>query len=381
MYDELVVCRRHIHVNAECGLELPKTVDYVSEKLESYGIEYQELGGGIVATLGSGAPVLMLRADMDALPQEEQSGLEFACTDGACHSCGHDFHTTQLIGAAKILKRHEAELKGMVKLVFQPGEETLMGSKQMVDAGVMENPHVDAVMGIHMNFGPCGYDPKTGIVSYTTAMASADEFKIKIKGVATHGSTPFIGRSPISAAANIITSVQQLLTLEVSCEDPTVISFGKISGGVASNAIPEEVELWGNIRTFSRVNRNRFKKRLVELVESVAAAWETKAELEFTVGVGPVENDPAMLEEIVGYCEDVAEEIIKIPPVKGSEDFSYFCEFAPVAYIQVGAGGPSDGHDYSMHNPKAVIDEEALPYGVAVWCNCATKWLANHSQK
>lgn len=149
LFDEMVECRRHIHRNAECGMELPLTVEYVSEKLRSYGYEPKPVAGGIVCTVGSGERTMLLRGDMDALPQTEVSGVPFACETGACHSCGHDMHTTMLLGAAKMLKECESELKGTIKLMFQPGEELLEGAKAMIKAGVLENPVVDCAMAIH----------------------------------------------------------------------------------------------------------------------------------------------------------------------------------------------------------------------------------------
>ena len=377
--DEIIENRRHIHTNAECGLQLPETVRFVLEKLKSYGCDPKPLGDGIVCLIGKGPQVLLLRADMDALPQKEDSGLPYACTDGACHSCGHDGHTAMLLGAAKILKAHEKELCGTVKLMFQPGEETLRGAKQMVDAGILEGPKVQAAMALHMNFGPCGYEPKTGMLTYTKAMSSADEFQITVKGKSAHGSTPYLGCSALSAAANIVVAVQQILALEVACDEPSVISFGMMQSGSVSNIIADKAVLLGSIRAFSRDNRNHLKERLVQLAQTAAAAWGAEAEVQFLTGVGPNANDEKLSEEMLQYCGEIAERVQQLPNIKGSEDFAVLGEYVPTFFANICAGGPADGYLYSMHHPKASFDENALPYGTAVLCNCAYHWLKKHS--
>lgn len=213
MKDNIIENRRYIHENAELGFDLPKTRAFVIKQLTSLGYAPILLGEGITCTIGSGQPVILLRADMDALPQTETSGLDFACQTGACHSCGHDAHTAMLLAAAALLRKHADLLKGTVKLMFQAGEETLLGSRKMLDAGILDYPKVDAAMALHMNFGPCGdYDMHAGSLAYSahTMMPSADEFRITIKGKASHGSTPYLGVSAASAAANIVVALQQL---------------------------------------------------------------------------------------------------------------------------------------------------------------------------
>lgn len=380
MKDEIISARRTIHENAEVGFELTKTVSFVIERLRSYGYEPVEKGGGVVCTCGKKGRVIMLRADMDALPQREESGLEFACRSGrACHSCGHDCHTAMLLGAAKILKKHENELEGTVKFVFQPGEETLRGSRRMIEAGVLEDPKVDVGMGLHMNFGNVGPDePDVGTLLYTNCMASADEFMITVKGRTAHGGTPENGISALSVGAAIVGSVQQFMTLEIPCDDPAVLSFGTFSSGTAANIIPDEAKLTGSIRTFSRENRKRMKERLVELCEKTASCWNAECSVEFTNEVGPNINSVELTEEMLEYCGDVVDRIVRLAPVKGSEDFANYGEYIPTFFANIGGGGPKHGYLYSMHDPRARLDEDALPYGTAVFVNCAVNWLKNH---
>ena len=382
MKSEIIANRRYIHQHAELGFELPDTVAYVMQKLKEYGYEPAFIGGGVVCVCGSGGKTIMLRADMDALPQKEVSGLEFSCKSGtACHSCGHDCHTAMLLGAAKLLKEHEGELAGTVKLVFQPGEETLRGAKTLIEAGVLENPKVDAAMGLHMNFGPCGpHNLEVGTLVYAMSMSSADEFEVIVNGKTAHGGSPFAGISALSAAANIVTAVQQLASLEVPCDEATVISFGSFNSGSASNIIPDEAVLTGSIRAFSRENRERVKKRFVELCKQVAGNWNAQCEVKFVNEVGPNVNAAVLTEEMIQYCNEVMKRVDLIPPIKGSEDFANYGEYIPTFFANICAGGLKEGYNYAMHNPHATLDEEALPYGSAVMVNCAMKWLENHSK-
>jgi amidohydrolase len=378
---EIVSNRRRIHENAEIGFELPKTVETVKQALRSYGYEPEELGGGVTCTCGQGGRTILLRADMDALPQKEESGLPFSCHDGACHSCGHDAHTAMLLGAARILKAHEKELKGTVKFMFQPGEETLRGSQQMIDAGILVNPTVDAAMAMHMNFGPCGsHDLSVGTLGYgkKEMMASADEFRITVKGKATHASTPENGVNALNIAAAIINALQQMITMEFSCDDSTVLAICKLNAGIASNIIPGEAEIMGSTRSFSRENREHVKKRMEEIVKAEAAVWNGEASLEFTVGVDPNVNDEEMAREMSSYAADVMERVVPIHPVRGSEDFANFCRYVPTFFAVLCAGGPEQGYDHPMHDPKMTWDERCLPYGAAVFCRCASGWLENH---
>ena len=382
MKDNIIENRRYIHENAELGFDLPKTRAFVIKQLTSLGYAPILLGEGITCTIGSGQPVILLRADMDALPQTATSGLDFACQTGACHSCGHDAHTAMLLAAAALLRKHADLLKGTVKLMFQAGEETLLGSRKMLDAGILDYPKVDAAMALHMNFGPCGdYDMHARSLAYSahTMMPSADEFRITIKGKASHGSTPYLGVSAASAAANIVVALQQLISLEIPCDEPVILSIGKLTSGTASNIIPEEAEIMGSFRAFTRENREYLRRRLPEVATSIAESWRANAKTEFLGGVAPNINDPELAKEMAGYCSQIMEKVQVIPPVKGSEDFANLCEYVPTFFANVCAGSIEEGYSYSMHNPSARLDENALPYGSAVYAFCAVKWLENHS--
>lgn len=373
--------RRYLHENAELGFELHKTIAFVEEKLRSYGYSPQRIGGGVVCVCGSGPSTLMIRADMDALPQTEDTGLDFACKDGACHSCGHDAHTTMLLAAAKILKAHEAELKGSVKFLFQPAEELLSGAKSMIAAGVLENPKVDAAMAFHINFGPMeDGEYQVGSLAYCEEkmMPSADAFKITVHGKSAHGSTPYAGVNALSAAANIVVALQQFFTLQVPMKEPSVMSVCKFESGVASNIIPDKAEMLGSIRTYTRENRMFLKKQLEDISVKTAAMWGAKAEVEYFVETGPTLNNPDLAKEMGSYCQEVLDDVRVVPPQSFSEDFSNYGEHIPTFFATLYAGGPESGHNYSLHDPRATFEESALPYGAAAFCHCAVRWLENH---
>lgn len=383
MREEIVAHRRYLHQHAELGFELTETVAYVCKTLRGYGYEPQLLGGGVTCTVGNGAPVILLRADMDALPQTEESGEPFASQTGACHSCGHDAHTAMLLGAAKILKAHESELKGTVKLCFQPAEELLKGSQAMIDAGILNDPKVDAAMGLHVNFGANGYeDMRPGVLLYAEhqAMASGDEFRITVKGLSAHSSTPFNGVSAAHVASAIVTALQQILPMEVDAYEQAVLSVGSMHCGSAANIIPDEAVISGSFRTFSVQTRDYLKRRVPELASGIASAWRATAETEYTIGVAPNVNDEDLTREMAGYASEVMKKVQVIRPVKGSEDFANLCEHVPTFFANLCAGGEKEGYFYSMHNPKARLDEDALPYGTALHVTCAMNWLSHHSK-
>ena len=250
LYEQMVSDRRYLHQHPEVGMELPETTEYVIKRLAEMGCQPQRLGGGVTATV-TGNPqgkVFLLRADMDALPMEEKSGLPFASQRSCAHTCGHDRHTAMLLGAARMLKEREKELNGTVKFMFQPGEEVLAGAKSMVAAGILENPHVDAAMGAHMipmipvGFGGYG----TGVVS-----ASSDHLVIQIEGKGGHGAHPHTAVDPINIGVHIHLALQELISREVDPAEAVVLTFGKFQGGGAANIIPATAVMEGTLRTFN----------------------------------------------------------------------------------------------------------------------------------
>ncbi|WP_417027458.1 M20 metallopeptidase family protein [Baileyella intestinalis] len=376
---EIIENRRHIHEDPELGFDLPNTRAFVKERLRACGYEPQELGGGIVCTVGKGSPVLLLRADMDALPQTEESGEIFSSKNpGICHSCGHDGHTAMLLAAAKILKKHEDQLDGTVKFMFEAGEEILSGSRRMIAEGVLENPKVNAAMGLHANIGTA--DPrrsKPGSFSYCAreAAASADEFHIHITGKAAHSSTPDEGISALSIGVNICSQLEQAVSLNVPADQNFVLAIGVIESGTAANVIPGEAIIKGTLRGYSNEYRASLKKRIEEISRNTAEAWGGTATVSYPIGVSPLINDTDMAREMAGYAEDVCNTVTEIPPLPASEDFAELGQFVPVFFGNIGLGSPEEGYEFSQHNPKLRMDERGLYYGTAVFCNCAFNWL------
>lgn len=371
--DEMVKNRRYIHENAETGMNLPKTVDYVMKELISYGYEPQEMNGGVTCTVGKGNKVLLLRADMDALPQEEVSGLPYACKTGACHSCGHDFHTTMLLAAAKMLKEKENELKAVIKFIFQPGEEVLIGAKKMIESGIMENPKVDCAMTIHC------FQGTTGLIKYNYGSTrGASVFKIIVKGKSCHGARPYEGVSAAIVASEILLSSQKLVSTEIENANGDLLVFGRISAGTASNIVPGEAELEGAIRSYSNENIAYLKERLKENAEHIAASNRASVEVIFNPEVGALNNNRELVDEFREYLCEVSDQVEERFNDPGTEDFAAYGVEVPALLINVGAGSEKEGYVWGGHNPHRVMNEDALVTGAAVFANCAFRWAEKH---
>ncbi|MGN0142150.1 MAG: M20 family metallopeptidase [Roseburia sp.] len=390
----IVETRRYLHTHPGTGFDIAETKEYVKAELEKLGLHPQECGkAGLVATVGTKKPgkVFLLRADMDALPIEEQADVEFCSTNGNMHACGHDMHTAMLLEAAKLLKSHEDEIDGTVKLMFQAAEEIFEGSHDMIAAGVLENPKVDAALMIHVMAGmpfPAG----TVIVSAPGVSApAADYFEIKVQGAGCHGSMPNTGVDPITAAAHIVTALQEIAARELALGDRAVLTIGTIHGGVAANAIPDTVTMGGSIRTFDEEVRSFLKKRLTEISESVAATFRASAAVTFGSGCPTLVNDKELSEAVAGYMKELLGEqrafsVAQLSQMSGSggsksagsEDFAYVSQEVPSIMLALAAGQPDKGYVYPQHHPKVMFDEEALPAGSAVYAYAAMRWLSEH---
>ena len=304
--DETIKNRRYIHEHAETGLDIPVTKTFVIEKLKEYGIEPKECGYGITAVLGKGGgKVLLLRADMDALPMPEQSGEEFACPTGkAAHTCGHDFHAAMLLTAAKMLKENEDILEGTVKFMFQPAEETFEGSKNMIENGILEAPKPDAALAYHVSPGKM----PVGIFMYNskdTMMYSVDGFKIIIKGKGSHGAYPHVGVDPINIGVHVHLALQELIARESDPSKACVLTIGQFKAGTAANIIPEEAILQGTIRTNDNAAREKLVRRMKEVAQKTAEVYNGSVEIEMISEVPPLICDTDMTNEIVGFMKEL----------------------------------------------------------------------------
>lgn len=377
MERELISWRRHIHQFPEVGLELPETVAFVQNELEKMKVSYHtyEDCSCVVAQIGTGGRCFLLRADMDALPLKEESGESFASNNGCMHACGHDMHTTILLGAAKILKKHEHELKGTVKLLFQSGEEIFAGAKKAVEAGVLENPTVDAAMALHVNTTPestiaCGIHP----------MSSVYAFRIKVRGKGAHGSMPHDGIDPINTLVHIYIALQEVLAREVSAMDQVVLTIGKIQSGSAANILPDGGEMEGTLRTFRPDLRKVLIERIDEIVHAVSRTYRTEAEIEVLSDVPAVVCDEQLLNEALESLKELGNmtPISTTVQTMGSEDFAVISEKVPSIFFALGALPQESTVIYGLHNPKIKFSEKSLSTGVAIFTKIAMDWLENH---
>lgn len=381
--DDIVSYRRTIHNNPEVGDKLPKTKAYVMDKLREMGYEPTEIcESGIVATIQGNKPgkTFLLRADMDALPMKEETEFDFKSTNGCMHSCGHDMHTSMLLGAAKLLKQNQDQIEGTVKLVFQPDEEGFTGAKKMIKAGVLENPKVDAAMAMHVHSGT-----PSNVVLYGlgTSIAGCNRFRIVVKGTGCHGALPETGVDPINIAAHIYLSLQEIISREISSTKPAVLTIGKFAGGDAPNIIPEEVVMEGTIRSLDKEVGEFIFNRMNEIVTSTAKMFRGKAELIELSSVPPLANDTDLANELGNYVKDLVGEKSVVSfegGGMGSEDFASYSYEVPSVYFMLGAGTKQENPLYGlpMHNNKVVFNEDIMVTGAAMHAYCAIQWLKNN---
>jgi len=388
---EFVVEARHrIHENPELGFKEFETTAFVKKELESAGIELVplDLETGVLAVIrgtaewkGQGEPpVAGLRADMDALPIEEATGVPYSSKNkGVMHACGHDGHTAILLGTAKALQKARSSFAGTVKLFFQPAEETLYGAEKMIACGILDNPKVDTVAALHG-----GVEVPVGSVGVYAGpfMASGDIFKVKFVGKGTHGAYPHRGSDALAAAAQAVISLQMILAREIEANDRAVLSVCQIHGGSAFNIVPQEVEIGGTVRCFSPDVRQKIRDRLVSICTHVAASYRCEALCDYQFGIPPVVNDAGETERIARAAADVLGEdrVIRLAaPMMGSEDFAYFIQGVPAGVIfRLGVGGEIP---VSLHNPGFNFPDEALPLGVAVFIRYIFDLLAPEGAK
>lgn len=388
MADRLVAWRRTIHEYPEIGLTLPRTAAFVEQTLRALGLAPKHTGTdgatGITA-LVSGAkpgPVILLRADMDALPLKEDNTLPFRSKiDGAAHMCGHDTHTAMLLGAAALLVRHRAEFPGAVKLMFQPGEEGYNGARHMIDDGLLENPMVDAAIAMHCLTGSRW---KTGTVLCALggqAKASSDSFRITVTGRGTHGATPQHGVDVVHILTEITGLLYDIRSRELSPFTNAVLSVCRIHAGEADNILPDSGYLAGTFRTFDEETQQFFYRRIREIAEGVSGAFGAAASVEFSGSLRPTNNDPALCKEVYSLVQEFVgpEHADVIGPVTGAEDFSEVSRLVPSVYLDLSFGSAEEGYTEAVHSPRCTFNEDALPIGAACHAWCAMRWLEKHA--
>ena len=389
LYDKLCEIRRTLHNCPETGFALEKTFNTVWNLLVDIGYKPQKCGKkGIVATIGNiKGRCVLLRADMDALPikEDEYSSEKVSGCEENMHACGHDMHTTMLIGAAILLKKYENELNGCVKLMFQPAEEILMGAKDMIDNGVLESPEVNYALMIHVL---TNISLKTGSAIFSPPGAgapSADYFKVTVSGKGGHGAMPSQCRDALLSSAYIIASLCEINARELSFGEKALITVGKINSSGEANVISEKVSFEGTLRTYSEETRLNIKKRISEISNNIAAAFLTRAETSFGGGAPLLINDKELSEKVTNYTRELlgCEKVIEIKNEEkngaeknqGSEDFAHISHRVPSIMIALAAGNISDGYNVGLHNSKTRFDEGALPVGAAIYAYNAMQLL------
>lgn len=363
--------RRHIHAHPGAGFDNRETIDYIKKKLDELGIPSHYIGKcGLSAVIGNGSPCFLLRADTDGLKVYEESGLSFASKNGMAHLCGHDIHTAQLIGAARILKERENSLEGTVKLMFQSAEETLCGADDMIKNGILEAPTPNAGMMIHVMTGTeleigTLVIPKSG-----ESAPSADFFEITVYGKGCHGSSPNLGKDPLYTACSIVTALSHISSRELSFNERAVITIGSIESGASANVIPDKAYLLGTMRCFGDKLREHIKKRICGIVQNTAYTFDTNSEVKFTSGCPSLINDAWLCDMLQEALEGtLGKEYVTCSNYDngtyGSEDFAYVSQKIPTVMIALSAGKKSDGHVYPLHHPRVTFDEKAMINGCA----------------
>ncbi len=398
---KVIAWRHHLHAHPELSNHEEQTAAYVAEHLRALGLEVQTgvAGHGVVGLLRGGqpGPVVALRADMDALPVTEQTGLPFASTVtteyggktvGVMHACGHDAHVAILMGAAEVLAGVREDLAGSVKFIFQPAEEgawpaPVWGAKQMIQEGVLENPKVDAIFGLHvwssMASGTLGLRPGP-------VMASSDFLRVTVRGRQTHAAAPWAGVDPITVSAQIALGLQTVASRQINIlETPSVVSIGTIHGGDRNNIIPDEVEMTGTIRTYDPKVRAEYHQRVTRTAERIAESAGASAEVYIgaDTGYAATVNDAKLTARMQDVLERVAggpDKLVANNLSTGSEDFSFFQQEVPGVFFFLGvtAPGQDPANAAPNHSPRFVVDDAALVTGVRAMAQLAAEFLERH---
>ena len=381
MLPGVVADRRHLHQHPELGFQEIETSRFVVARLEDIGVEDLRTGiakTGVTALIRGGrgpGKTVLLRADMDALPILEENEVEYRSVHpGVMHACGHDAHTAGLLGVARLLQDRSDEFGGTVKLLFQPAEEGPGGAQPMIEAGVLNDPKVDACFGLHV-----AQEVPVGMIELRAgpAMAASDRFAIKIKGQGGHGARPQSTIDPIAVGAQIVVALQTLVSRELDPVEAGVVTVGAFLAGEAFNVIPNTAELRGTVRTFTPENRELLSRRVQELAKGIGAAMRANVEVEYHHGYPPTVNDPAMTALVWEAATAVVgtDRVEEGAPIMGAEDFSYFLEKVPGCFFFVGSKNEERGLIWGHHHPRFDIDEQTMAVGMEVLTETTLRYL------
>ena len=378
LQEEIAHWRRHIHQHPEVGMDLKDTVDFVCEKLDSFGVFYERLNDyGVVALVKGHADgkTVAIRADMDALPSNEESGLPFkSINNGKAHLCGHDGHTAMLLGAAKLLNLHKDDIKGTIKLIFQPGEEIGLGAKTLIEEhDVLFD--VDAIFGLHLTT-----PTPTGHVVYTEgpSQASMAKFNIEIIGTGSHGAMPHSSIDPIIIASELVSALQTIVSRNIDPAVPAVVTVGMINGGTAFNIIPDSVKLSGTFRAIKSETTIMIQERIEKLTNGICNAYDAENKMDFQILTPALENPKKIMDiAIQAASKIVGDRIINnTEPIMAGEDFAFYMQKVPGCFISLGAGSAEEGYTYPMHNPKVKFNEDVFWIGTALYVQTALDMLS-----
>lgn len=384
VYSEWIInLRRKFHQCPELKYEEHETSSIIRNTLDSLRIKWQYpfAKTGVVGIIGTGEePCVAIRADMDALPVVEQNQINYkSANHGKMHACGHDCHMAMLLGAAKLLKMKESELKGSVKLIFQPAEEGGAGAKKMCEEGALENPEVKKIFGMHITPGL-----PSGVIAgnSSTILAAVDLFEIEIKGKSCHGAYPHQGTDPIVVAAKVVNEIQTIVSRETNPFESAVVTVGSIHAGSAANVIPEKVTLTGTVRSFSLEGLHHIKNRLETIAEMIAKANLCTSNFKYLLPeFPPTVNDEDTWNQVKMITEKMIgkENVQLLKPAMGGEDFAFYQQKIPGCFVFLGAK-PSTEEFYGLHHPKFQIDERALHIGSCWYASVAFEMLNSLNQ-
>ncbi|MEG4345176.1 M20 family metallopeptidase [Microcoleus sp. A003_D6] len=379
---QLVEWRRLLHQKPELSFEENLTAGFVSQKLQEWGIEHQTniAKTGIVATIDSGKPgrVLAIRADMDALPIQEENEVDYRSQHkGIMHACGHDGHTAIALGTACYLAKHKHSFSGKVKMIFQPAEEGPGGAKPMIEAGVLKNPDVDAIVGLHLwNNLPLG----TVGVRSGALMAAVETFDCTIFGKGGHGAMPHQTVDAIVVTAQIVSALQAIVARNIDPIDSAVVTVGKFHAGHTHNVIADTAQIGGTVRYFNPKYQSYFDKRIEQVIAGICQSHGANYKFDYCALYPPVINDSRIAELVRSVAESVVETPAGIVPecqTMGGEDMSFFLQEIPGCYFFLGSANPEKNLAYPHHHPRFDFDETALGMGVEMFVRCVEKFCAN----
>lgn len=387
--DRTVGLRRRLHRLPEVGLDLPRTKRAILDELADLDLEIREAGrtSALLAILDGGrrGPTVLLRGDMDALPLQEATRLDFSSElAGVMHACGHDTHVAMLASAARVLAGHRDELAGRVAFFFQPGEEGFHGAREALDEGLLGNAGADAdgnpIVGAFALHISATYRSGEVDVRPGPFLASADHFVARVLGRGGHASAPHDALDPIPVAAEVVLALQSMVTRRINIFDPAVVTVGRITAGTTNNIIPAFAELEGTMRTLSDATRADVRRRIRQVLDGVAAAHDTTATFDLFEGYPVTENDPRVAAEVLALATELLGKnaAVQMPaPIMGAEDWSYVLQQHPGAMAFLGACPPDVdiAHAVPNHSDTVIFDEDAFPAGVAMYAGMALRWL------